>query len=198
MLFLIIDFIIVGIAVWFPGTAAIPHYRFLEKQWITTVSLIKLLIASILSLASYVVLKFSSSKHGGAFWLIASLGLLFLGIDEWYYLRERAAGYLQRPDLMEPLMALIYFIIAVLVIMTFFKNLKDFKDAFIFMVGGILLFGLKIITGLAHVYVGAVMAYIIGGSLKIFGETLIIVGFLNGLLLNVHFCIGDKEESGDT
>lgn len=120
-----------------------PAHYFGENGIVTDASCIQLLIASILALATFWKVKNSNIALAGNdwFWLLISLGLLFLAVDDAYEIHERIDLWLHDlleiqqtnfTDLIDDLIVGGYLLLFIGCIATAWQSLQVFRPSFTF------------------------------------------------------------------
>ncbi len=114
-------------------------------------------------------------------WGFLSLCFMFLAFDEWFFIRERLCGLTSHPGLFDKASAVLYMAVGIMIFMAFNKYLRQYRISFVLMIIGGFFFALKIGVGLLDTALGLTVAYLLGGSFKLVGETFLIVSFLEAL-----------------
>ena len=134
-----------------------PAHYFGENRLITDVSCVQLLIAAVLSLITFCYVKFSSNpelKKSGWFWLIISLGLLFLAFDDAYEIHEymdlwlHSVFNIQQTDLTDLIDDLIvggYVLIFLAYVAFNWNTIQIFKSSFSFFQTGLILTAVMVV-----------------------------------------------------
>jgi hypothetical protein len=182
--FLLVDSLIVLLSICFPAAENMPYQRFLEKQWVTLFSLLKLTAAATICFMCYVIIRVQGGHRHDLFWLIAGCGLAYIGLDDWFYVRERTIESMMGHGF-EKLSSLVYLAVACGVLIRYWGYLKRLKSVRPYFAAGAGFFALKILTGVLHLGLGDTVAYVMGGVLKLYGESFFIIAFIISLIRSI-------------
>lgn len=161
-IFLFLESVVIAIAI----TKAVvrelsPAHYFGENGIVTDASCVQLLIASILALATFWRVKNSINlklKRNTWFWLLVSLGLLFLAVDDAYEIHERIDLWLHEllsiqqtnfTDLIDDLIVGGYLLLFIGYIAMKWRTLQVFRSSFVFFQLGFALTVVMVILDMA-------------------------------------------------
>ena len=159
---LFIESLMVTLAIF--GTAALgypPDLHFREEGFITYVSCLQLLIATVISGKIFNFIRNSHNrqlKNSQTFWLVISLGLFFLALDDAFEIHEELDFLLHEifnitqttiTDLLDDLIVGMYALIFLIYVAWQWKTIQLFKSAFIFFQVGCILTAIMIILDVA-------------------------------------------------
>lgn len=180
-----------------------PAYYFKENGLITDVSCIQLLIAAVLSLIIFWYIKSSSNfelSRNGRFWLIVSLGLLFLALDDAYQIHENIDIGLHNlfkiqqtdiTDLADDFIVGGYLLIFLVYLAFKWKTIQIFQPSFVFFQIGFILTSVMVVLDIVSnndYFISLVISdvtlakvieqwlSVLEDSAKIFAEGMFIVG----------------------
>lgn len=199
-----------------------PAHYFGENRLITDVSCVQLAIASMLALAIFWIVRHSHNSklaQTSSFWLIVSLGLLFLAFDDAYEIHERLDLWLHRllqiqqtdlTDLADDAIVGGYLLVFLGYVAKEWHTIEIFKQSFAFFQLGFMLTVIMVILDMASnnnyfislmiddpIRVKALEQWlgVLEDSAKIFAEGMFIVGIYQcwqtAMLLS-HIARGDR------
>jgi len=178
---LLADAIIIMLSIAFPGSEEIVYHRFREHQWVTFVSVVKLIMIATLALSCFTVWTERKHTQERLMWACFSICFLFLALDEWFFVRERLCGLTGHHGLFEKGSAVLYMAVGITLFAVFLPTLRKYRNTLVLLLLGGFLFALKIVAGLLDTTLGLTFAYMLGGTLKLIGESFLIVAFLEAL-----------------
>lgn len=138
-----------------------PDLHFREEGFLTYVSCLQLLIATIISGKIFHIVRQSPhlrSSKNQTLWLVISLGLLFLALDDAFEIHEEIDFLIHDffnitqttlTDLLDDLIVGIYILIFAIYLLFQWKTIQLFKRSFIFFIAGFLLTGAMVILDVA-------------------------------------------------
>ncbi len=201
-LVLLSNFLVVGAAIVIYKNTGVNHFG--EGGFITILSVLQLLVISSLSCNIFRIRKAANQqslwKDSSAVWAIIALGFIFLAADDFFMIHETVDRLIHHvfniqetgfTDRIDDVLVGLYGLAGVAVLMTYHKELKNFREAFpFFIIGFVFLFTmvlfdvltnrkdiLSVFFGHDYASIIYVWLFLAEDSLKVFAEAFFIIAF---------------------